>query len=285
MEDDDLAFNFRMDQRKPESILRELRAKEHSLSAKVEKRLAMTYQMKAPWLPRLEQLVQLRRLGETSYSPPPPLPPSPSPLLLLLDMSNIVHFYHRFIWEASAFDSDSRYTAVICWSLANTRNTKAQYQQECVRHQGIEMKPDSNKASMWPLYWAYSALHLRSRFDAVSYHHIILFQTLSIPKIPLPFKGTYFYKSAKMIKEGTLYLRCNQLHVIYHLSVGIIHISDPPFRRGGDLMDCAVDIDRRLLDYVVGLDTELSELVGSFFPPPSSLNIFSWNPLNLVFCE
>ena len=31
---------------------------------------------------------------------------------------------------------------------------------------------------------------------------------------------------------------------------GLIRITDPPFRKGGDLMACPLQIDRRLLDYV-----------------------------------
>jgi len=103
MEDDDLSFNFRMDQRKPESILRELRAKEHSLSAKVEKRLAMTYQMKAPWLPRLEQLVQLRRLGRPPSGSSLPLSFSPLAPPFLNRMSNIVHFYLQIHLRSKCF--------------------------------------------------------------------------------------------------------------------------------------------------------------------------------------
>ena len=40
-----------------------------------------------------------------------------------------------------------------------------------------------------------------------------------------------------------------------------MHISDPPLRSRGNFLDSVVELDRRLLDYIVGLDTEISELV------------------------
>lgn len=39
---------------------------------------------------------------------------------------------------------------------------------------------------------------------------------------------------------------------------GMIRLSD---KFSGELMDCAVDIDRRMLDYIVGLDSEFSDVV------------------------
>ena len=44
---------------------------------------------------------------------------------------------------------------------------------------------------------------------------------------------------------------------------GMVMLSDKP--AFGDLMDCPVDIDRRMLDYLVGLDSEFNEVL-----PPSS---------------
>eukprot|EP00667_Euglena_gracilis_P001253 EG_transcript_1254 len=50
-----------------------------------------------------------------------------------------------------------------------------------------------------------------------------------------------FYKSATLVKTG------------------MVLVSDKP--AFGDLMDCPVDLDRRMLDYLVGLDTEFNEIV------------------------
>lgn len=38
-------------------------------------------------------------------------------------------------------------------------------------------------------------------------------------------------------------------------------MSDPPLLSRGNFLDCGVELDRRLLDYIVGLDTEINELV------------------------
>jgi hypothetical protein len=49
----------------------------------------------------------------------------------------------------------------------------------------------------------------------------------------------YFYTAGTLVKEG------------------IIQLSE----RWGDLMGVKVELDRRMLDFIVGLDTEFSELV------------------------
>ncbi|KAL3696624.1 hypothetical protein R1sor_010700 [Riccia sorocarpa] len=56
---------------------------------------------------------------------------------------------------------------------------------------------------------------------------------------------TYFYKSSKLVSRGLIKLR------------------PTPYARGGrgDLMDQQVELDRRMLDWIVGLDTEMNELV------------------------
>eukprot|EP01119_Soliformovum_irregulare_P013105 TRINITY_DN3458_c0_g1_i2.p1 TRINITY_DN3458_c0_g1~~TRINITY_DN3458_c0_g1_i2.p1 ORF type:complete len:1117 (-),score=384.81 TRINITY_DN3458_c0_g1_i2:209-3559(-) len=66
---------------------------------------------------------------------------------------------------------------------------------------------------------------------------------------------TYFYKNSKLVKEG------------------IIRLVDPMFKGTGDLMESQVEMDRKLLDYIVGLDTEMSELVdgSDLFDPKVSL--------------
>ena len=38
-------------------------------------------------------------------------------------------------------------------------------------------------------------------------------------------------------------------------------MSDPPLHSRGNFLDSVVELDRRLLDYIVGLDTEMNELV------------------------
>lgn len=53
----------------------------------------------------------------------------------------------------------------------------------------------------------------------------------------------YFYRNSQLVKEG------------------LIHVSDPPLLSRGNFLDSIVELDRRLLDYIVGLDTELNELV------------------------
>src|SRR3546814_14455321 len=51
----------------------------------------------------------------------------------------------------------------------------------------------------------------------------------------------YFYKSAILVKEGILNIHGTDLAV--------------------DLTECTVEIDRHMLDFVVGLDTEFSGIV------------------------
>ena len=51
----------------------------------------------------------------------------------------------------------------------------------------------------------------------------------------------YFYKSSTLIREG------------------ILTLSEKGFTK--DLSDCDVELDRRMFDFIVGLDTEFSELV------------------------
>eukprot|EP00246_Nothoceros_aenigmaticus_P015199 TRINITY_DN6205_c0_g1_i3.p1 TRINITY_DN6205_c0_g1~~TRINITY_DN6205_c0_g1_i3.p1 ORF type:complete len:1045 (-),score=220.48 TRINITY_DN6205_c0_g1_i3:28-2925(-) len=55
---------------------------------------------------------------------------------------------------------------------------------------------------------------------------------------------TYFYKSSKLVARGLIKMR-----------------PTPYTRGGGDLMDQQVELDRRMLDWIVGLDTEMNELV------------------------
>lgn len=45
------------------------------------------------------------------------------------------------------------------------------------------------------------------------------------------------------------------------MSEGLVHVADPPLHARGNFLDSVVEIDRRLLDYIVGLDTEINELV------------------------
>ncbi|KAH9323474.1 hypothetical protein KI387_018113, partial [Taxus chinensis] len=64
---------------------------------------------------------------------------------------------------------------------------------------------------------------------------------------------THFYKSSKLVARGLIKLRV----VAYA-------------RGGGDLMDQQVELDRRMLDWIVGLDTEMNELVeGSHLYKPT----------------
>lgn len=65
----------------------------------------------------------------------------------------------------------------------------------------------------------------------------------------------YFYKSSRLVSKA------------------LIKIRPPPYTRGGgDLMDQQVELDRRMLDWIVGLDTEMNELVeGSHLYHPKVL--------------
>ena len=42
---------------------------------------------------------------------------------------------------------------------------------------------------------------------------------------------------------------------------GLIKVTDPPLIDRGSFLDSLVELDRRLMDYIVGLDTEINELV------------------------
>ncbi|ELR12202.1 ATPase, AAA domain containing protein [Acanthamoeba castellanii str. Neff] len=176
--------SFRADQRKPESILRELRAKARSIEAKIEKRLAVTL-MNAEWLPRIEQLVQLRGLD--------------------------------------TFEKQVLLTLIAGMISTNVRKASSRRDDPIFR-QSFDV------GTLLGLFCDGLEQQIQYR--------------------------TYFYKSSRMIREG------------------IISLSDPPFRKGSDLLDSSVEIDRRLLDYIVGLDTELSELVdgSDLFSPKVKLD-------------
>ncbi|XP_024517371.1 uncharacterized protein LOC112341471 isoform X1 [Selaginella moellendorffii] len=63
---------------------------------------------------------------------------------------------------------------------------------------------------------------------------------------------TYFYKSSRLVSRGLIKLR----NAVYN-------------RARCDLMDQQVELDRRMLDWIVGLDTEMNELVdGSYLYTP-----------------
>lgn len=49
--------------------------------------------------------------------------------------------------------------------------------------------------------------------------------------------------------------------LMLQVSEGLVHVSDPPLHSRGNFLDSVVELDRRLLDYIVGLDTEINELV------------------------
>ena len=61
----------------------------------------------------------------------------------------------------------------------------------------------------------------------------------------------YFYRRAALVKGG------------------IVSISESQFRTGGDLIDCSVEIDRRMVDFIVGIDTEIDNIIegGECFTP------------------
>lgn len=53
----------------------------------------------------------------------------------------------------------------------------------------------------------------------------------------------------------------NALEYVVQVSEGLVQVSDPPLHNRGNFLDSQVELDRRLLDYIVGLDTEINELV------------------------
>jgi hypothetical protein len=68
-------------------------------------------------------------------------------------------------------------------------------------------------------------------------------------------------------QKSILFLQIRKTHTVifnpisnhfFPHSEGILRINS---ELNGDLMSCSADIDRRMLDFIVGLDTELSELV------------------------
>ena len=48
---------------------------------------------------------------------------------------------------------------------------------------------------------------------------------------------------------------------VLQVSEGLILVRDPPLHNRGNFLNSEVELDRRLLDYIVGLDTEINELV------------------------
>ena len=48
---------------------------------------------------------------------------------------------------------------------------------------------------------------------------------------------------------------------VLQVSEGLILVRDPPLHNRGNFLNSQVELDRRLLDYIVGLDTEINELV------------------------
>jgi hypothetical protein len=73
---------------------------------------------------------------------------------------------------------------------------------------------------------------------------------------------TYFYKSSKLVARGLIKVRVGSSYA----------------RGGGDLMDHQVELDRRMLDWIVGLDTEMNELVeGSHLYTPKVFCL-PWSP-------
>ena len=51
------------------------------------------------------------------------------------------------------------------------------------------------------------------------------------------------------------------LSLTLQVSEGLVYVYDPPLHSRGNFLDYYVELDRRLLDYIVGLDTEINELV------------------------
>ena len=68
----------------------------------------------------------------------------------------------------------------------------------------------------------------------------------------------------------------NAFEYVVQVSEGLVQVNDPPLHGRGNFLDSQVELDRRLLDYIVGLDTEINELVdGSVSSVLSCLTIGS----------
>eukprot|EP01129_Flabellula_baltica_P013449 TRINITY_DN6237_c0_g1_i1.p1 TRINITY_DN6237_c0_g1~~TRINITY_DN6237_c0_g1_i1.p1 ORF type:complete len:1099 (+),score=231.60 TRINITY_DN6237_c0_g1_i1:22-3318(+) len=180
--EDDVSFSLRQDSRKPEAIIRELKAKQRVFVSKLENRLSQTLISKS-WIPRLETLARLRKLDEFEKN-----------VLLALIGSVISQKIRLAISSNNDYSSNSfdvgTLIALFCESLES---------------------------------------QIKGR--------------------------TYFYRNSKIVKEG------------------LITILDSSYRKKSDLMEYTVEVDRRLLDYIVGLDTELSEIIdgGDLYIPDVTL--------------
>jgi len=75
---------------------------------------------------------------------------------------------------------------------------------------------------------------------------------------------SYFYKTSVLVREGILVLHGDELGAdltqASHL-IGNAFCSFVIDERGAELAQTLAEIDRRMLDFVVGLDTEFSELM------------------------
>ena len=56
---------------------------------------------------------------------------------------------------------------------------------------------------------------------------------------------------------------------------------DPPLHSRGNFLDSVVELDRRLLDYIVGLDTEINELVDGSVRDIQPISIFPCSDVSM----
>lgn len=167
---DDDALLYRADQRKPETVVRELKAKARSIRAKITQKLDATYKQES-WLPRLERLAALR--GLDSFE------------------KNVLLILTGFMVSRNLRNSGSPANTI----LGHTLSIGSLIGLLC---EGLKEQIESR---------------------------------------------IYFYKNSKLVAEG------------------LVHIEDPPLHSRGNFLDSVVELDRRLLDYIVGLDTEINEVV------------------------
>jgi SpoVK/Ycf46/Vps4 family AAA+-type ATPase len=89
-------------------------------------------------------------------------------------------------------------------------------------------------------------LLFKGRSDSLLYHKVSIGFLISLfcEGLGEQIKARiYFYRNSRLVSEG------------------LINVSDPPLLNRGNFLDNGVELDKRLLDYIVGLDTEINELV------------------------
>lgn len=73
---------------------------------------------------------------------------------------------------------------------------------------------------------------------------------------------SYFYKTGTLVKEGIIHINAKCMFIVQILINLILNFILARFSRGaGDFMSGIVEIDRRMLDFLAGIDSEINEIV------------------------